>query len=317
MFKRIFLVVTLFISLCFVVFDGFYILPPAKELQDFSIQNSSPKSTNKSLGAYIINLDRASKRLNYIMPQVKALGVPVTRIAAIEGAKISDQEFETIVDIKAYTQFMGSRPRKGTIGCSLSHIKTWETFLKSNHDYALIFEDDVSFDPNLLKETLDAILKDAAQNPKLKIDIISFELLHRGMPLKIHTISNTNQSLCVYLNGVTDAGCYLISREGAAKLLAKARPIKIPVDHYFTRSWELDLNFCGVEPRIVKQTYGDSQINTSAKFQPQNDAPQNLLNKIIGRLSRGTFVAKTAIMNFTIRLKDYVLAKIDPSKTRK
>ena len=35
----------------------------------------------------------------------------------------------------------------------------------------------------------------------------------------------------------------------------------MPIDHYFTRSWELDIKFTGIEnPRLVTQSYGDSDI---------------------------------------------------------
>jgi hypothetical protein len=54
----------------------------------------------------------------------------------------------------------------------------------------------------------------------------------------------------------------MINRQAAHKLLKKFYPIKMPLDHYFTSAWEFGLKFAGVEPRMVFQKFGDSQIKT-------------------------------------------------------
>ena len=209
---------------------------------------------SKKVTAYVLNLDRAKERWEFVRPQIEQIGIPYERVSAVEGKLISDQTWKNLVDEETFCEFFKMLPEKGTIGCSLSHEKTWRTFLASDSEFALIFEDDVQFDPKVLYDVvLDLISK------KDLWDIVSFELNHHGCPLKISKLPH-EKSLVFYMTNVKHSGAYLINRAAAQKLLKRFFPIKMPVDHYFTRSWEFDFKFCGVELRIVEQRFGDSQI---------------------------------------------------------
>ncbi len=80
------------------------------------------------------------------------------------------------------------------------------------------------------------------------------------------SFSKTQNELSVYLSRVFHSGAYLINRNAARRLVSKALPIKLPLDKYFTRSWEFDLKFTGVEPVIVHQTYGGSYIGRDSVY---------------------------------------------------
>jgi glycosyl transferase family 25 len=220
------------------------------------------------IGAYLINLDRATERLNFVMPSISALGFQVERISAIDGRNLSKTQINSIVDEKTYRMIFKMLPEKGTIGCSLSHEKAWRAFLKSDNEFAIIFEDDVKFDPDELSQTIKSVIE-----KKSLWDIANFETKHRGCPIRISKLNDDKYDenhdgkyetkyLVRYLTNVTHAGCYLINRKAAHELLLKFYPIKMPVDHYFTTCWEFDLRFAGIEPRIVSQKFGNSQIKT-------------------------------------------------------
>ncbi|MDR0677922.1 MAG: glycosyltransferase family 25 protein [Holosporaceae bacterium] len=217
-----------------------------------------------TLGTYLINLDRATERLNFVQPSILALGFPMERISAVDGKGLLQKEIESITDLKTYKLLFRMSPEAGTIGCSLSHEKAWLKFLESRYEFAVIFEDDVQFDPRELSETIKLVTK-----KKSLWDIANFETKHRGCPVKISELSSWRH-LVVYLFSVTHAGCYLINRRAAQELLKKFYPIKMPLDHYFTSAWEFDLKFVGVEPRMVQQKFGDSQIKTSDNRKKRN-----------------------------------------------
>jgi len=219
---------------------------------------------SEKIGAYLINLDRATERLNFVMPSIAALGFQITRISAVDGQTLSLEEINSLVDVRHYKIAFKMFPEVGTIGCSLSHKKAWLSFLESNNEFAIIFEDDVQFDPQELRETIELAIE-----KKSLWDIVNFETLHRGCPLKISELAS-GKHLVVYLTNVTHAGCYLINRRAAQEMLKKFHPIKMPVDHYFTTTWELGLRFVGVEPRIVHQKFGNSQIKTSNAVKSKN-----------------------------------------------
>lgn len=227
------------------------------------MQECSQEVKDGKVTAYIINLDRAKKRWDFIEPQVKKLGIPYKRVAAIDGHKLSKQSTREIVDTSTYTEFFRTLPEAGTVGCALSHEKVWRRFLESDSEFALIFEDDVLFDSSKLSKAVTA----AVRNKDLW-DILSFESNHYGYPQKIARLTLDNRPggedefLVLYMTNVKHSGAYLIGRDAVKKLLEKFYPIKMPLDHYYSRSWEFGLRFCGAEPRIVEQKFGDSQIKS-------------------------------------------------------
>lgn len=204
-----------------------------------------------SIQAYVINLDKSKERLAYITPQLQNLGYNFERIRAVYGKEIPQEERDRLVSNKLNRENIAP----GVIGCYLSHMKTWKTFLESKHKYALIFEDDVKFDHKTLRKVVDGILQ-----TKSKWDIVNIDLFHYGYPSAVEKIPGTECSLCKYRTRVSHMGCYIINRNAAIKLLSKALPILMEVDQYFSRSWELGTVFRGVEPRIVRQEFGDSEI---------------------------------------------------------
>lgn len=250
-----------------------------------------------TVGAYVINLERSKERYDYVKNNIEALGVQVERISAIDGNALTDVEISEKADLKTYKQFLGHLPKLGTIGCSLSHIKAWQTFLDSNFEFAIIFEDDVSFEPTKLKSTITQLIED-----KKLWDINNFETAHGGTPLSIKSFSD-GQKLVVYLTEVSHAGAYMINREAAHKLLEKALPIKMPIDHYFTRVWEFDLKFTGIEnPRLVYQTFGSSEIAQTKKL-TQEKLP------ISHEIKRGIYKFQSYVMRFLYNFKVYLREK--------
>jgi GR25 family glycosyltransferase involved in LPS biosynthesis len=217
------------------------------------------KFSDGKITAYLLNMDGATERLKRVAPQIQDLGFPFERIAAADGSLLSKEEIKSVVDIASYEKYFKMPPETGTVGCSLSHEKAWRKFLESDDEFALIFEDDASFDA---KESAE-IIKSLVEKKDLW-DVVGLELNHRGFPVKIASLPN-GRFLAAYLTDVKHAGCYMINRQAARRLLEKFYPIKMPVDHYYTASWEFGLKFAGVEPRPVKQKFEYSQIKTSPK----------------------------------------------------
>ena len=227
------------------------------------------------IGSFVINLDRATERLDFIKQNVEALGFQVARVSAVDGRSLSDDYINSISDKDRYRSYFKMYPEKGTIGCTLSHEKAWKEFLLSDCEFALIFEDDAFFDAAKLKSCVES----AAKNPELW-DIIQLEPHHSGMPVAVNRLGD--RALCVYLTNVTHSGCYLINRETVRKFLQKLYPIFVPLDHYINAAWEFDIKYVGVEPRVVSQNFGNSQIKTSApeKFNDLQTKVSNALYNV-------------------------------------
>ena len=207
---------------------------------------------------------------------------------------------------------------KGAVGCSLSHIKAWKTFLESPFQYAVIMEDDINFDPTILSKTLKLL----ERNSDLW-DINTFDTgrIGRGMPIQIKHFNSINKSLVTYLSRISYASAYIINRNAAQKLVEHALPIKLAVDHYFVRSWEFGLKFTGIEPRIILQDFGTSIINENMRIDKHIKDPSIkllLLNKFFHKQSRLILRLYNLKIYFTLKAKQFFRDHMEkPTKKNK
>jgi glycosyl transferase family 25 len=207
------------------------------------------KKGDGSIHAYLINLDHSTDRLAHIVPKLEKLGIDFTRIPAIYGKDISDEKVKELKDEKACSRFIPHAIGRGQIALYLSDLKVWKIFLKSNHSYALVFEDDADFDPQRLGEAVNLLIKE----PKLW-DIVSFDFLIQKKTLrKLSKLGNSQSCISKFRVQVECTACSLINRRTAIKYVRKALPFKMPVDHYCFRPWEFGIKLRTVLPRLVCQ----------------------------------------------------------------
>lgn len=109
--------------------------------------------------SYLINMQRSSDRLQAMSARFDALGLPFERIAAVDGATLTDEQIADFVrerPLEGSGDAFSTGPRKWTasnIGCFLSHQAAWRIATDSADAYTAIFEDDMH-----LSDTLPALL---------------------------------------------------------------------------------------------------------------------------------------------------------------
>lgn len=268
------------------------------QLWPFFFEGNASKSIKEnaaidpqSLGVFVINLDRSIERYASVEGPIKALGYPTERISAVDGKALPPEELARVADWDGFAKRFSKPAQAGMIGCSLSHFKAWEALLKSPYAYGLIFEDDVSFDGDAMK----TVLADLVHH---KWDICMLSISHRGMPLTVAGLP-LGHKLCVYLADVTHGSGYLINRKAAEALLTKALPIRMPIDHYFTRTWEFGLTLTGVEnPRLVHQTFGDSDIGSTQRMNTWDQSLWTKLYRIGFRLNAYTMRFLSGLVSY-------------------
>jgi GR25 family glycosyltransferase involved in LPS biosynthesis len=130
----------------------------------------------------------------------------------------------------------------GGVGCYLSHTSVWKKILEQPEPYAIIFEDDAVI-PSGFTYQLQMAMKEATLLPQIP-DIWSFsptherwfnykgQLLPRSVNQYQHGPWTTHE--CTTFTG------YLISKEGARKLLETAFPLDMHVDMYTCLASELN-----------------------------------------------------------------------------
>lgn len=198
-----------------------------------------------SYQVYLINLARSPKRLARMEAHLTDVGLSWQRVEAIDGQVLPNLYWQK-VDQACYLRMHGKQVTPDEVGCYFSHLKAIEAFLTSDHEHALIFEDDVIIDPHF-KLLWEHLLQQHAL-----WDFLHLSGVHRAAPMSLHAIDGEYE-LAVYLARQTGAGAYAINRLAAKKLLAHLLPMKVPFDHAFNKPWELGLRQWGVHPLPVDQ----------------------------------------------------------------
>ena len=168
-------------------------------------------------------------------------------------------------------QRFGRPLSSGEIGTYTSHYKVWETFLQSEFDQMIVFEDDVLIDWPLINQLAGFDFGGA------QIDFLRLFATH---PFKFRTAIYrfcSPHSHLVRCEGlVLGIQAYILSRRGAHALLSTGTTIFEPVDWVMARYWRYRvLNYC-LFPFPILERYVPSTIGASREAEYVTTIPQKL-----------------------------------------
>ncbi|MBL8343106.1 MAG: glycosyltransferase family 25 protein [Rubrivivax sp.] len=210
-----------------------------------------------NLHTWVINLDRATQRLARISAQLQGLGIPWTRLAAVDARALTPEQ-RAALDEPAYRRKHGMTPSPGELGCYLSHVQVMRALLASRFEFALVLEDDV-----LLKPALPAVLE-ALVAHRGRWDVAKLSAVHSGTPQPYLPITPQHQ-LNVMLTRCTGASAYLVNRAAAQAYVDRLLPMSLPYDHAFDQGWRLGIRFRLVTPTPCDH---DDRIETTIVIGP-------------------------------------------------
>jgi GR25 family glycosyltransferase involved in LPS biosynthesis len=150
-------------------------------------------------------------------------------------------------------------PQKGYLGCSLSHLKTIETFLQSEHDVCVILEDDFDFTQS--REVCEDMFK------KFFEDNIEWDCVMLSSNTKQSAYYNDYLDKCI--RAYTTAG-YMINRKFATILLQNIKEgveqlIRTNLQHMYAidvhwMSLQFKSKWYIFKPKLGQQRAGYSDI---------------------------------------------------------
>lgn len=210
------------------------------------------------LGVYLINLDSSADRLAQASAELKKHNIEFERISAVDGRKLDVKTFDGYNSVRS-NLYTGRDLIGAEIGCYLSHKKALETFVSSEHEYALILEDDLDIidDFNeVLAQTFQyletntlnwAVINVAANKRKLSKPIIDFA--HHSL-------------LHAYYFPILALGL-VWTKEGANSFLSQMKEIYTPIDVEI-QSWACKTGLgLSIYPAIVRPNGVDSDIDAN------------------------------------------------------
>jgi glycosyl transferase family 25 len=193
-------------------------------------------------------MDKAVDRWNSVETRFNATGIPFERFPAVNGRalKLPIPEFSETL----YRRRHGKHPNLGQIGCYLSHVHALKKFLSSNHETAIIVEDDVAPAENL-KLILERALTFVAS-----WDILRLSGFHNSHPRTYVSLGEglgQQYSLAINFSRLSGTGAYMVTRRAAEVLSNALIPMTLPIDHAIDREWVYGLRASSIHPLPVDQ----------------------------------------------------------------
>ncbi|TNB46961.1 glycosyltransferase family 25 protein [Martelella lutilitoris] len=172
---------------------------------------------------FVINLDRDTDRLAAIEEIMAARGLDFTRLAASDARLLGDDE---VARLSAFPAPFSREMTRGEIGCYLSHRRAWSALVESGAPAAAVFEDDVE-----ISASTRAVLDGLASRLPAGVDIVKIETSMKPAELARKTEVMLGAHALKRLVGchIGSAG-YVITRQGAEKMLARSQTLFVPVD---------------------------------------------------------------------------------------
>ncbi|TXH84374.1 MAG: glycosyltransferase family 25 protein [Rhizobium sp.] len=198
----------------------------------------------QAMPVYLINIDRATDRLAEIQRQGDEFGFRFVRIDGVDGALIPRDQWAD-VDHDRFQRRHGRTILPGEYGCYRSHLMALRRFLASGEEMAVIIEDDVALDAEFLSRTLAA--KAAAPTADL-IKLVN----HRWGGFHARARSSQGDILGRCLFGPQGStACYLVTRNGAEKIVKSLAIMSLPWDVAVERGWDMQMSIFSTRTNVA------------------------------------------------------------------
>lgn len=207
---------------------------------------------------YVINMDNAPDRMEYMSRQLDPLGIDYERLPAVNGDRL--KEPVEGYDEHRFHKYFGKATNKRAIGCYFSHINALKSFLGTDSAYALILEDDAKLPDNLLP-----LIEESLRYSE-DWDLLRLSSFREGEFLYFGDLVDGFR-IGYNLKILKNTAAYLINRHAAKQCIEKMLPMFLPYDIALDREWLYGFTAACVAPFPVKlREELESQIPRGTKI---------------------------------------------------
>ena len=208
------------------------------------------------LPIFVISLARAESRRAAMRARLDKLGADYEIVDAVDGATLTADDYgDNILRRDKFRRKFGREILDGEIGCYLSHYQLWQRMVAEKIPSALVLEDDVDWDEDLLAVADDIDNLDWSWG----VVLLSGRKHKKNRGHVLAPVGDNRQVLLSGRRGITTAG-YVISQMGAWALLQHCREISAPIDIAYGEWWQSEIPFYVVLPPVVRQVESESFI---------------------------------------------------------
>jgi glycosyl transferase family 25 len=168
---------------------------------------------------------------------------------------------ELVYDEEGCIARKGRSLSSAELGCYTSHYRVWADFIKSGDSQLVVLEDDVTVDWEYLEKL---------SKVDLHADGIDYLRMYSlAMPPSRKLGEYQGRYLYELLGMSLGAQAYVLTRDGARRLLEHCRLIRSPIDDMMDRSWWGAPPSLALFPYPVMDVHSDSSIGTARDTGPK------------------------------------------------
>ena len=207
-----------------------------------------------------INLEKDAQRRARVEAEFARLQLPGQRLPAVWWKQLPAAEQAQLYSAELNRHQYYKPLVDGEKGCYASHIAAWRQLLASEAPAMVVLEDDVVLDERFAEAVQAIVALEAAHGTGW--DMVKLMGRAQGEKLRAQRPLTTALALIEYRRVPSFTAGYVVSREGARKLLTSRVPFGRPIDIDLRFWWENDLRILGVQPPVVRLdvTSEDSSI---------------------------------------------------------
>lgn len=202
---------------------------------------------------FVISLAKSGARRARMRKLLSQAGMNAEFVDAQDGRELTD-EHRARYDDKGAQLYYGTRMSDAEIGCFISHYRIYERISREDLDFALILEDDVDIDGDL-SDVCRQIVHALKRFDIVRLHAVRSDVLHPNAKTVGKVVAQLNNNVSVYRvhRHILGACGYLVSNEGARKMIEAGERIFLPIDHLMDRFWENGVDPLLVRPSPVRQ----------------------------------------------------------------
>lgn len=209
-----------------------------------------------NIGYFVINLDGSVERFSSIKEQLEADEVNFKRISAFDGRGKNPADFKDY-HIHEALNYMGRPLKGGELGCYYSHIKCIDEFLRSDHDYVVVIEDDALWSVGT-KNRISSLLAKIEEN-KYVWEVINIGFNKNKIYSVLSQLDQFDLIRAHYFPMTTT--CIIWNRDGAKNFIKDVPYIYAPIDNVI-REWQTTRNLgLATLPPLVSVSGAESEID--------------------------------------------------------
>lgn len=197
-----------------------------------------------SIPIYVLSLVDAAARRAAVSAEFARHGLDFDFVDAVDGQRMTDADLRLHYDRLLNGRNFKRSMSRGEIACALGHRAIWRRIAQGSAPVVLVCEDDLEISPALggfLGSV--AVRRNAFAHVMVKLDS------RRGIGETVGRLAGVDLVLTRRLPAHTTG--YLLGRDAAAALLARARTISRPIDMDLKHYWEHRVPILLVRPQLV------------------------------------------------------------------